>query len=103
LAIRSDIWLSSEDTCFIKPKDFPACSTTFFAWRFNSDNRLLRSAILDKYSEQWQEADKTSELDIFIGGKPRSKDGDPPSYPRWKIKEQGKTTQTQGMLGIIVS
>jgi hypothetical protein len=63
----------------------------------------LRSEILDKYSAQWQEADGTSELDIFTGGKLRSKVGDPPPYPCWKTTEKGEITQTQGMLGISIS
>jgi hypothetical protein len=29
-AIRSCIWLSREENCFIRPKDFPACSVAVF-------------------------------------------------------------------------
>jgi hypothetical protein len=72
------------------------------AWRFNSDNQPSRSKILDKCSAhregEWG-ADGISELDIFTGGKLRSKFSDPPIYPGWKTKELGKITQTQSMTG----
>jgi hypothetical protein len=48
-------------------------------------------------------ADGTPEFDIFTSGELRSKFGDPPSFPCWKTKEQGKITQTQGMLEISIS
>jgi hypothetical protein len=86
----------------------PSLIYSSFRLALQRDNRNQhsRSEILDKCSAQRQGewgADGTPEFDIFTGGELRSKFGDPPSYPCWKRKEQGKITQTQGMLGISVS
>jgi hypothetical protein len=54
-AIRSDTWLSREDTFFSKPKDFLAWSMAVLARCFKRDNRPSRLAILDRCLAQRQE------------------------------------------------